>query len=306
MLSIKNLLNLSGDLIELKFPLSDVEIVFSPNRKQVDSPAYQDAYYMLNQHEFSMEVEGVAYFYASGGNHVQIVPKIGVKKATLELYLNGSVYGAILHQRGVLPLHGSSFIYHGEGILLCGDSGVGKSSLTTAFVLDGHNFLTDDVTPILIQRSKPWIWAMSDQVKLWEDSVEQLNQSWQKLDQIDPDNEKYYFPLSRSETDFFRLDHVFLLEIQEEIKNVCFQDLSGSEKLTALRMEIYRPEYIQGMPENEALFFSQLVSISQQVRMTRVLRPKNIPIQETKAYLVDYLFEKELISTVSMENPPNK
>jgi len=42
--------------------------------------------------------------------------------------------------------------------MICGDAGAGKSSLTASFCLEGAEFLTDDVTPLLFRDGKPFIW----------------------------------------------------------------------------------------------------------------------------------------------------
>jgi len=100
--------------MNFRFPLDDVRIGIVSARREVLAPSYSDDYYILNQHEFSMDVPGVAFFCASRGREVSIVPYPDADTASIELYLNGSVYGAVLHQRKILPLHGSSFRYRGQ------------------------------------------------------------------------------------------------------------------------------------------------------------------------------------------------
>ena len=136
--------------MKFKFPLTDVKIEITTIKKEVVIPLYDDGFFRLNQHEFSMNVENVGWFYASGGNYISMVLNPKATKANIELYLNGSTYGAILHQRKILPMQASCFVYNNKGIMLCGESGAGKSSLTAAMVLDGNAFLTDDVTPVLL------------------------------------------------------------------------------------------------------------------------------------------------------------
>lgn len=104
-----------------------------------------------------MNVEDVGWFYASGGNYISIVPNPEVNDTTIELYLNDSTYGAILHQRKIMPIHGSCFEYDGKGVMICGESGAGKSSLTATFCKNGANFLTDDVTPLVFSNEVPLI-----------------------------------------------------------------------------------------------------------------------------------------------------
>ncbi|MFQ3174397.1 MAG: hypothetical protein ACI8W0_001516, partial [Flavobacterium sp.] len=221
-------------------------------------------------------------------NYISLVVNPKATNANIELYLNGSTYGAILHQRKIMPIHGSCFIFNNKGIMLCGNSGAGKSSLTASFVLDGNEFLTDDVTPILTLNNKPFIWTMSDRIKLWEDSLKQLNQNKEGLHKIDPDTEKFYYPLNSYKDSTFMLNHIFLIEIHEK-STIAFQEIKGAEKVTALRNEIYRLEYLQGMPENESLYFEKLVQISKKIKITKLYRPKDILIEQTQQQLKNYL-----------------
>ena len=253
--------------MQLKFPLKDVKIEISDSRKVVENPLYDDGFFRLNQNEFSMDVEDVGSFYASGGNYISLVLNPEASIANIELYLNGSTYGAILHQRKIMPMHGSCFVYDNMGIMLCGESGAGKSSLTAAFVIDGNDFLTDDVTPVLFSNNQAHIWTMSDRIKLWEDSLKQLNQNKADLHKIDPETEKFYYPLESYKDSTFRLNHIFLLE-KHDRSNIDFQEIEGAEKIMALRKEIYRLEYMQGMPENEAFYFKNLVEISNNMTIT--------------------------------------
>jgi hypothetical protein len=262
-----------------RFALKDVEIKITSQKKNIISPLFTDEWHQVNQNEFTLDVERVAWYYARNGNYIEIYPYDGFDKNTLELYLNGSVYGAILHQRTILPLHGSSFIYNKEGIMVCGESGAGKSSLTAAFCLNGANFLTDDISPVAVNNSQPIILTLSDRIKLWDDTLFQLNLQKEGLEKIDTDAEKFYFPMDTSNLDQYLLNRVFILEIHDEI-SVEFQEIKGAEKLTSIRNQIYRLEYLQGMPQNESAFFKTLADVSNNVTVTRIKRPAEIPVQQ--------------------------
>jgi hypothetical protein len=268
-----------------RFPLGDVIIVNTREKQRVTAPLFEDFYCSMNQDEFSMEVEGVGCFYVSRGNFISVVPCRDASPDAIELYLNGSVYGVILHQRKILPMHGSSFLYGGRGIMICGDAGAGKSSLTASFCLNGAGFLTDDITPVVFRDSLPYIWPMSDTIKLWGDTLKQLEKAEEGLQRIYPDTEKYYFPMSGNAGNIYRLDQVYVLEVKDK-GEISFAEITGIEKFTALRGEIYRKEYLEGMPENERLYLSYLVDISNNVKIFRVSRPLKAGVSEvTKAFL---------------------
>jgi hypothetical protein len=275
--------------MQLRFPLPDVEIEISDSKKEVQSPLFEDDHQRVNQKEYSLNVEDVANFYVSEGNHIFIFPYPNAAKNSLELYLNGSAYGAILHQRNILPLHGSCFNWNNKGIMLCGESGAGKSSLTASFCLKGAEFLTDDVTPVLFTNGKPQIWVMSDRIKLWNDSLDQLNHNKDGLHRIDAETEKFYFPMESEKGKLFPLNQLFLLSIHDK-PEVEFQEISGVDKFEALKDEIYRLEYLQGMPDTASVYFKQLVNIARAVKITKVSRPEGISIENLRKELEKNIF----------------
>jgi hypothetical protein len=257
--------------------MNDVTIKVTKQKTTIVKPLYADEWNEINQTEFSLDVEDVAWFYAREGNYIEVLPYEGFNQDELELYLNSTVYGAILQQRKMLPLHGSCFNYDDKNIMICGESGVGKSSLTVAFCLRGSKFITDDVSPIVFESGNPHVLALSDRIKLWDDTLSQLNINKEELFKIQEDTDKFYFPMKKEAAGLYLLNQVFILEIHD-LPGVEFEMLKGVEKLTMLRNQVFRLEILHGMPDNEILFFHQLADISSKVTITRIKRPATISI----------------------------
>ena len=90
----------------------------------------------------------------------------------MRLFLLGTSFGALLMQRGILPLHGSAMVVNGRGVVFTGMSGAGKSSLLAAFRKKGYPFLTDDVVAVTVDTAgTAWIHPSYPQQKLWRDST---------------------------------------------------------------------------------------------------------------------------------------
>ncbi len=274
--------------MKVELPVTDIEFRKVKTTRSVMFPLYSGSQWQLNQSEFAMQVEGVASFYVCNGREVEYAPVDGATRESIELFLNGSVYGAILHQRNILPLHGSSFIRNGESIILCGGSGAGKSSLTAAFCMNGAQFLTDDVTPVVFSKGKPLIMPLSDRIKLWGDSLQQLNQNKNNLTAIHPGEDKFYFPMKKSQYMNYPLHKIFIIELSG-LEGVKILRLNGIEAFTALRNEIYRWEYLVAMPETETGYLEKLLTISRLVTITKVTRPANMPIEKMSDFLSDYI-----------------
>lgn len=276
-------LELKNEQINLKFPLDDVNIQLVGGIRTVQNPNYADQYWQLNQNEFALHIDKVGSFYATNGNEIEYAPAENVTQAEVELYLNGSVYGAILHQRKILPLHGSSFVWNKQGILLCGESGAGKSSITTAFCMCGADFLTDDVTPIVFDDNIPQIMPLSDRIKLWDDSLNQLNITSHSFTAISPGKEKFYYPLKGAQHNY-QINQIFIIETTENT-TIEATNLTGLELFTSLRNEIYRWEYLHAMPETESYYLHKLLELSRSVRALKITRPAKIPIEDMFSYL---------------------
>ncbi len=268
----------------MRFPLKDVTVRRVGRVRQVASPLYADSFWQMNQDEFAMQVEGVGTFYARDGKEVEYSPAHEATTESLELYLNGSVYGAILHQRKILPLHGSSFRYNGLGIMICGEAGAGKSSLTASFCINGAEFLTDDVSPMTIIGGKPYIKAISDRIKLWDDTLKQLELKKDGLKKIAPDIEKFYYPVIKSDIEYYPLNIVFIISAGHD-DGISLQEITGAEKFVALRNEIYRWEYLEGMKDNEKTYFRTLEVIASFVRVYHVKRAGTSGISELRRML---------------------
>lgn len=275
--------------MKLKFPLDDVKIEFAKQKRQVSAPLLDDGFYCLNQSEFSMDVKNVGWFYAASGNFISLFLYPEATKPMVELYLNGSVYGAILHQRKILPLHGSSFIFENQGIMICGESGAGKSSITASFCKNGAKFLTDDVSPVVFKDEKPYIKPLSDRIKLWEDSLSQLKIKDSNLEKIRHDFPKYYYSM-QSIDDQYPLDFIFIVE-KHDSKSIKISEISGWHKFQELRNEIYRWNYLQAMKQTEVSYLKSIINMSNYAKIIKVCRPFSIDIESMTAFLKNQIID---------------
>lgn len=58
--------------------------------------------------------------------------------------------------------------------MILGETGAGKSSITASFLLEGAEFLSDDITPVIFPEGMPNLWPLNSTLKLRENAVKQL------------------------------------------------------------------------------------------------------------------------------------
>jgi GTPase SAR1 family protein len=231
-----------------------------------------------------MEVNQVARYLVKCGKEVFIHPLEKADAASVHLFLAGSVFGALLHQQCLLPLHGSSFSYNGKGVVICGRSGVGKSSVVAALCQNGGTFINDDITPLQISDNQTTIIPIKTRLKLWDDSLEKLKIQNTNLERIRPMMEKFYLPADNSSVKEQRLNQLFILNTHEK-DEYFISELTGLEKYNAIQNHIYRKIYLKGMPETNKIYFNQLLKLSKQITCKRVIRPRICNINDTMEFI---------------------
>jgi hypothetical protein len=262
--------------IELKtLHLSNVEL------KTIPTALLSCPWMQVNQDDFYLNITDVASFSVKNGNNVQVYPHEKADLESVKLFLNGSVLGAVLHQRATLPFHGSCFELDEKGILLCGESGAGKSSITAAFCQDGAEFINDDIVELLLYTT---IIPIKTRIKLWEDSLEKLKIKNTDFDKIRSDVEKFYLPVEKHYQKQQILHHIFILA-KHSNDGFAAIELQGMEKFNALRKQIYREIYLKGMPETEKIYFKQLFLLAKTVRVTAITRPQKSDIEDTMEFI---------------------
>lgn len=258
--------------MEIQFPFEGVEVAYSRNVVKPSFPILSRPYLEIGEHEFYLDVRDVAHYTSSHGEKVCIVPYEGADVNSIQLFLAGSVFGSILHQRGLLPFHGSSFEYNEKGIIICGTAGAGKSSVTASFCQNGSCFINDDITPIQVDETGITIVPIKSRIKLWDDALLKLKIKNENFEKIRPKINKFYLPTQDTSTIKQPLTHVFILRNHNKDEFVV-NELHGMAKHNALRNQIYRKMYLKGMPETEKSYFKQLFQIAKNIRVTQITRP---------------------------------
>jgi hypothetical protein len=267
------------------FPISNVVVRYTrKNIETLNMPKLTYPGFQVNENEFFMEVDMVAQYLVKNGKEVFIYPLAQADSASVSLFLAGSVFGAFLHQQCLLSLHASSFSYNGKGVVICGRSGVGKSSVVAAFCQCGGVFINDDINPLQISDDKTTIIPIKTRLKLWDDTLDKLKIQNIHLERIRPSIEKFYLSGNGPVVKEQKLDHLFILDIHDK-NEYGITELTGLKKYNAIRNQIYRKIYLKGMRETEKIYFKQLLNLSRQITVKRITRPRICDINDTMEFI---------------------
>jgi hypothetical protein len=120
-----------------------------------------------------LTVADVGRFLVSEGRCIRVEAADGVDPRNVRLFLLGSAFGVLLHQRGLLPLHANAVEIGGRAFAFMGPSGAGKSTLAAWFHDCGHPVLADDVCVVRIDgRHGAMAYPGLPRLRLWLDAIE--------------------------------------------------------------------------------------------------------------------------------------
>ena len=270
------------------FPINDVTFTHVSSIPLVADPLYSGENMMVSATEFAMSVPGTGHLYTREGKIVEYDIEPGADPEWIRLYLKTQALVALLHQRGIISFHASSFRHDGQAIMILGESGAGKSSLTASFVLNGAGFLTDDVTPVIFKGETPYVMPLHDAIRLRDHSVDQLKIDTGDLTRAEPGSGKQYMQVRNAARENCPLSYIFKIEIEKK-RIPSFRIPEPTDAFALLRSEVCSWEILRGMPATEANYMHQLLEIIKQVKIVRVVRPAGIKISELEEAVRKYL-----------------
>ena len=117
-------------------------------------------------------VDKTARYFVADGSRIVVQPEEGASSRNVRLFLLGSAFGLLLHQRGLLPLHANAVEIDGRAVAFAGGPGAGKSTLAAWFSDRGFALIADDVAVIDFEGKTPIIQPGLPRLRLWERAIE--------------------------------------------------------------------------------------------------------------------------------------
>lgn len=144
--------------------------------------------------EFAWLSNKTTWLMAEGGRKITYCLKEGGNLMYLRTYILGYGMSMLAMQRGILSIHCSALCDEDGAVLIAGESGAGKSTVTTAFLESGYRLMADDMALVEtvdgVTRALP---AFPFQ-KLCRNVVEEKGYDLEKLIYINEEKDKFLVP----------------------------------------------------------------------------------------------------------------
>jgi len=228
---------------------------------------YSDGCFRLSQDAFLFTTEGGVRFHYRRGEGVSADLPGAHSEDEFQLYLWGTVFGAVAWLNGFFPLHASAVEIGGRAVAFTAPSGGGKSTLAAALSEVGLPHVSDDTLPLaMIGRQ---IVAVPDRkpLKLWRGSIELTGLAADKAIDLLP-GKFYARPRNKCDQALQLTDLVVLVRGDR----ISLAPIVGAAKLTELAEAMYRPFVPAGLADDGA-HTQWMTILAAEIRFWRLERP---------------------------------
>ena len=228
--------------------------------ENLENPEKVGVRFQAKKGELLLHVDNIAKFYIAKGSKIIIEDIETPDISEIKLFLLGSVFGALIFQRGKVPFHGSTVLINGKAVIVSGVSGAGKSTVTAELVKRGYPIIADDVSLIDIVDKKVCVFPGFARIKLWADTLDLLKID-DKLEKIRPQLEKYSFPVDNYHNKKTEISNVIIIKTKNT-EGVTTEEIKGIEKFKIINNNIYRKQFAKPLKVEQPQFriISQLAA----------------------------------------------
>jgi hypothetical protein len=219
---------------------------------------------------FQLDVPGVARYRVEEGRRILIQPQASASPEKIRLFLFGSTIGALLYQRGLLPLHGSAVVTQWGVMIFVGPQGSGKSTLAAEFHRRGYQVLSDDVCAVENTPHGLRVLPALAQFRLRNDAYQQLGASREAYFDVD----KFAVPMGERYCSHAKPLRAIHILCDYSAEHPGFEAVRGLDRVRRLFENLYRPHFLRGQrTQNDLVRLAGV--IAEHTTITLVKRNRN-------------------------------
>ena len=226
--------------------------------------------------EFLMRIPDIARFLLRDGCEIVVAQESDATAADIPIFILGTVFGILLHQREQIVLHASAVRVNGKAVLFCGASGAGKSTLAAALAQRGYPLVTDDFCTLTAdgpgaRDGAPLVHPDGRQLKLWAQAIERLDLAQQRGERVRASLEKFYVEPSEVFTEPLPLGAVYALREARPPHKPGIERPNVVDAALLLRRNAYRPLLVRRM-DQKANYFHAATTIANVAGIFHLIR----------------------------------
>lgn len=243
----------------------------------LDGQVHIGGYWQADADRLLFEAPGIARFLVSNGRTIRFQPCTDQPRDdhAIRVYMLGTALGALLHQRGLFPLHAGGLATPAGAWLFTGHSGAGKSTLVAWLHRRfGWPILSDDVTVVDDAGGHLHACGGIPRLRLWRDALAAMSVPEDGLVRDLLRFDKFQLSLDSGYEGRIPVLGLVLLESVDDGESSLTR-LRGHEALATVMGSVYRPEFAETWRPPGSLFLGS-ARIAAGTQILKFSRPRSL------------------------------
>lgn len=218
----------------------------------------------------------ICSYYVKDGTSITIELKENADLPSVRLFLLTNAMAAVLHQRNKVALHAGAIQTEKGLVVICGESGAGKSTTISALQQKGYKIFVDDV--LVLEKNEEHVVGVAayPTLKLWDDTIEKLALG------VMPEEQKLRESVNKYRVSFqedfttktIPIYKIFYLHKEDATTSIEIIKKDGLEAFKILFSQLYRTSMINDN-QSQAILFERLNQVINQTELIEIVRPTN-------------------------------
>ena len=253
----------------------------------------QTQYYEIGESE-SWFQNSTGVFYVAFGSEIHYMLREDANIQYAQTYILGHGISMLLLQKGIMTIHCSGIAGEQGAYLIAGQSGAGKSTMTTQYLNEGYQLVADDIVAVKRNEEGTVIaYPAFPYQKLCRDVIQR--ESIDTTDSVYIDEEKDKFLVSRKaqfKNQPEELKAIVLLGIHDG-DELFVKELIGVDKLIAIRQNLFLKRF-EGAWQMKPTTVKRCLEIGSNIPIYMVSRPRKKDTVHTIKMQVDKLIQRHM------------
>ncbi|HUD86324.1 MAG TPA: hypothetical protein VMR17_07700 [Xanthobacteraceae bacterium] len=279
-LSVASEIELPGLIAGAAEPMAQVTIRCGPVPEHLPDSRAAGPTWQIAGNQFLLRIPDIARFLLNDGREIVFAPESDERAADIPIFILGTVFGILLHQREQIVLHASAVRVNGRAVLFCGPSGAGKSTLAAALAQRGYPLVNDDFCTVTANGADgPLVHPDGRQLKLWAQAIDRLDLAQSRGERVRKSLEKFYVEPSEVFTEPLALGAVYALREARPPHASGIERPNVVDAALILRRNAYRPLLVRRMDQKANYFHAAttIANVAGIFNLTRALDFAKMP-----------------------------
>ena len=254
-LSVASEIVLPGAIASIADGGAQVSIRRGPVPENLANPRSSGATWQIAGKQFLLRIPEIVRFLLTEGREIVFAPETEAGAADVAIFILGTVFGILLHQREQVVLHASAVRVNGRAVLFCGSSGAGKSTIAAALAQRGYPLVTDDVCAVTVtDAGASTVNPDGRQLKLWAQAIERLDLAARRGERVRASLEKFYVDPGEVFSEPLMLGAVYALREARPPHAPGIEKPNVVDSALILRRSAYRPLLVRRLDQKTNYF----------------------------------------------------